>query len=393
MKKDWQLKSLNEICDFKNGLWKGKKPPFIKVGVIRNTNFTKKCQLDDSNIAYIDVEVSKFQSRKLEYGDIILERSGGGPKQPVGRVVKFEKRENGDYSFSNFTSVIRIRDKEVVDFSFLYYFLYFFYRNGGTEKLQSRSTGIRNLRFKEYKQINIPIPSLPEQRRIVALLDQAFEAVDQVIENTEKNLVYVRQFFETYMKNIFAKPGKEWEKKTIEKCFKVKSGKFLPVRNMKKNGKIFVYGGNGITGKHDKFNLTGENIIIGRVGAKCGNTRYVKGDIWVTDNAFYISEFFIDFDLRYLEYLLSERNLRMTANQAVQPVISYTSIKKIYLIIPPISEQHWIVGKLDVLSIETQNLEANYRKKLADLEELRQSFLHKAFAGELVPRENVDILV
>ena len=97
----WEVKKLGEVCEFLNGLWKGKKPPFIKVGVIRNTNFTKDGKLDDSNIVILDVEKSKFTNRKLQYGDIILEKSGGGPKQPVGRVIIFDKK-NGDFSFSNF---------------------------------------------------------------------------------------------------------------------------------------------------------------------------------------------------------------------------------------------------------------------------------------------------
>ena len=73
----WKKKKLSEFCEFSNGLWTGKKPPFQKVGVIRNTNFTKDCLLDDSDIVYLDVEQSQFQKRKLQYGDIILEKSGG----------------------------------------------------------------------------------------------------------------------------------------------------------------------------------------------------------------------------------------------------------------------------------------------------------------------------
>lgn len=117
MKTNWQTKKLGETCDFLSGLWKGKQPPYIKVGIIRNTNFTKDGKLDDTKIAYLDVEKKQFENRKLLYGDIILEKSGGGPKQPVGRVVIFDKKE-GDFSFSNFTSAIRIKNKQALDFYF-----------------------------------------------------------------------------------------------------------------------------------------------------------------------------------------------------------------------------------------------------------------------------------
>ena len=83
MKNGWQTKTLDEVGQFSNGLWKGEKPPFVNVGVIRNTNFTKEGTLDDLDIAHLDVEVGKLDKRRLKFGDIILEKSGGGPKQPV----------------------------------------------------------------------------------------------------------------------------------------------------------------------------------------------------------------------------------------------------------------------------------------------------------------------
>ena len=102
-----------------NGLWKGKKEPFVEAGVIRNTNFTPSGVIDYSNVAYLDVEEKQLSKRRLEAGDIILERSGGGPKQPVGRVVFFD-REDGAFSFSNFTSAVRVKDKDTFDPRFVF---------------------------------------------------------------------------------------------------------------------------------------------------------------------------------------------------------------------------------------------------------------------------------
>ena len=113
MRTGWLKHTLEDLCHFGNGLWSGKKPPFVNVGVIRNTNFTKDGLLDDSDIVYLDVEQSQYSKRKLQFGDIILEKSGGGPKQPVGRVVIFDKKK-GDFSFSNFTSLIRVKDKDLL---------------------------------------------------------------------------------------------------------------------------------------------------------------------------------------------------------------------------------------------------------------------------------------
>ncbi|MEH1928041.1 restriction endonuclease subunit S [Nostoc sp.] len=170
-----------------------------------------------------------------------------------------------------------------------------------------------------------------------------------------------------------------WKNKRIEQCFKVKSGDFLPANKMAKEGSVDVYGGNGIAGKHDQHNLTGENIIIGRVGAKCGNVKRVSGNIWVTDNAFYICEFIEEFDLRFLEYLLSTKNLRDTANQTAQPVISYKTIKNVILVIPPLSEQKRIVTILDEVFEGINRAIANTERNLANSRELFESYLNTIF--------------
>jgi len=202
MKQDWEIKTIGDVCEFGNGLWTGKKPPYQNVGVIRNTNFTKDGKLDDSNIVYLDVEQKQFAKRKLQFGDIILEKSGGGPKQPVGRVIVFDKKK-GDFSFSNFTSVIRIMNDNAVDFNYVHRFLYFKYISGATEKMQSHSTGIRNLKFDDYKAIEIPIPPYTEQKRIVKKLD--------LLSAESKKLETI---YKTKLRNL-----EEFKKSILQKAF------------------------------------------------------------------------------------------------------------------------------------------------------------------------------
>lgn len=238
-KTNWQTKKLGEVCDFYNGLWKGKKPPYIEVGVIRNTNFTKDGELDDADIAYLEVEKKQFENRKLTYGDIILEKSGGGPKQPVGRVVIFNKKE-GDFSFSNFTSAIRVKKSSELDFNFLHRFLFFSYISGITEKMQSHSTGIRNLDSKLYKNIEIPLPPISEQKRIVKILDEFFADVAKAKENAEKNLQNAKEIFGSYLQSVFANLGKDWEEKRLgEVCDTGAGGTPLKAhKDYYENGKI-----------------------------------------------------------------------------------------------------------------------------------------------------------
>ena len=178
MKQNWEYKKLGDVCDSLNGLWTGKKEPFVNVAVIRNTNFSKDCKLKLDDVAYLDVEQKQYSTRKLIPGDIIVEKSGGSDKQPVGRVVLFDIPD-GEYSFSNFTGTLRIKNPKELNSRYLYRCLVAHYLRGETRKLQSKTTGLHNLDMKGYLKLPIPIPPLAEQQRIVAELDLLTGIIDK----------------------------------------------------------------------------------------------------------------------------------------------------------------------------------------------------------------------
>ena len=176
---NWTTILLGDLCFTINGLWKGKKPPFVNVGVIRNANFTKDCKLDYTNIAYLDVEVKQYEKRKLQCGDIIVEKSGGSDNQPVGRTILFE-RKDGDYSFSNFTSVLRIYDGYPAIPDFLNMFLQSIYQTGVTKRMQTQTTGIHNLIFDQFLAIPVLLPPIAEQSRIINKVNELFQLLDNM---------------------------------------------------------------------------------------------------------------------------------------------------------------------------------------------------------------------
>jgi len=196
---NWEVVRLdNEYIEFKNGLWKGKKGPYIKVKVLRNTNFNNDGTISFKDVAELNVEEKSFKDREIIKGDIILERSGGGPTQPVGRVVFFEKSDKFRYSFSNFTSRIRVTNELKIFPKFLFYFLFYFYYQGKTNDIQNRTTGIRNLDFSKYKQIPIPLPPLPIQQKIASILS----AIDAKIEAEENKKQALEELFKTLLHNL-----------------------------------------------------------------------------------------------------------------------------------------------------------------------------------------------
>ena len=171
MREGWSYKRLGEVTSAINGLWTGKKPPFINIAVVRNTNFTKDCELDMTDVAYIDVEQKQYTTRKLFPGDIIIEKSGGTEKQPVGRAVLFNIKD-GEYSFSNFTAALRIIDNSKLLPTFLHKFLQAKYKQGVTRSMQAKTTGIHNLDFKAFNNLIVPLPEISVQHSIVSELNK-----------------------------------------------------------------------------------------------------------------------------------------------------------------------------------------------------------------------------
>lgn len=410
MRQGWEIKSLGDVCEFGNGLWTGKKPPFKKVGVIRNTNFTKDGKLDDSDIVYLDVEESQFIKRKLQYGDIILEKSGGGPKQPVGRVVIFDKID-GDYSFSNFTSIIRIKNNNYVDFNFLHRCLFLKYISGATEKMQSHSTGIRNLKFDEYKEIEIPVPPLSEQQRIVSILDEAFAAIAKAKANAEQNLRNAKELFESFLQGVFENGN--WETKEfgevistltdyhangsyqiLKKNVKLKETKDFAwmVRstdfenNFENDFRFIDEKGYNFLNKSKVF---GGEIIMSKIG-NAGNV-YLMPRIEIpcslAMNLFLIRlnerKAAPEFVFHYLKSYAGEFQIKSRLQGATTKTITKDNVRNIIIPLPSLKEQQLIVRQLDALSEETKKLEAIYQQKINDLEELKKSILQKAFSGEL----------
>ena len=379
LKPEWEVKKLGEVCEFGNGLWTGKKPPFQKVGVVRNTNFTKDCKFNDLDIVFLEVEQSQFAKRKLQYGDLILEKSGGGPKQPVGRVIIFDKKQ-GDYSFSNFTSLIRIKNQSILNFNFLYKYLFFSYVSGATEQMQSHSTGIRNLKFDEYKSIELPIPPLPEQQRIVSILDKAFSAIEQAKSNAEKNLKNAKELFDSYLQNIDAKMV------ALSDLVNITTGK-LNSNEAVEDGKYPFFTCSREVFSINKYAFDLEAILLaGNNASGDFNVKHYKGKFNAYQRTYIIT---VNEKLnvlhRYLYFQLLN-SLKEFKNQSVGSNTRFLKIGMIYNLqipLPSIKEQNQIINTLDSLLSKTQQLEAIYQHKLTKLEELKKSILQKAFNGEL----------
>ena len=173
------------------GVW-GAEPGAdeVDVRVYRSTEFTRIGHLVESGGVTRAITRRQLDSRQLLQGDILLEKSGGGPNQPVGRVVRV--KEVPDRSIcANFVQLITA-DASKVDPGYLFYALFARHQLGVTEQYQRRTTGIRNLQTKEYLALTVGVPPVAEQRRVVMTAD-AFDDLRASAENAVERLRVLRQ--------------------------------------------------------------------------------------------------------------------------------------------------------------------------------------------------------
>ena len=157
-----------------------------------------------------------------------------------------------------------------------------------------------------------------------------------------------------------------------------------------KNGSFPIYGGNGISGYSDEYNIDKPTIVIGRVGFYCGSIHYVKSKAWVTDNAFITSIYGNVYDIDFLYYLLTYCNLRQYSNSTAQPVISGKTIYPVHVPVPPIKEQRKIVEKIEFWLSCISQLEFSQSKVKSTIKQAKSKILDLAIHGKLVQQDPND---
>ena len=392
MKENWQYKKLGEVCDVINGLWTGKKEPLIKVAVIRNTNFSKDCKLKFDDVAYINVEEKQFNSRKLKFGDIIVEKSGGSEKQPVGRAVLFDVRYD-NFSFSNFTATLRIKDINIIDPFFLHKSLYFYYKNGETFKMQSKTTGLHNLNMKDYLNLSIPLPSLKEQERIVAELD----LLSGIIEKQKQQLKELDTLAQSIFYSMFGDPitnDKGWEIKKLGEISEIGSGG-TPSKSIKEyweNGTIPWIGSNMcqniIINKTDGKYITEDglkhssakilplnSVLVALVGATIGKVGLLKTICCTNQNIAFIkpTDKFNSYFLFYV--IISLYPLFQDLGGDKFKMANLTFIRNLPIILPPLDLQNRFAEKIE--KIEKQKEAIN--KSIEETQKLFDYTMDKYF--------------
>jgi type I restriction enzyme S subunit len=413
MKEGWEIKRLGDVCNLQNG-YAFKSNDYIEVSNtlnIRMSSIRPDGSFDpEHNQKYLpDSFAKEYATFLLNEGDLVIAMTdmAGDPK--ILGVPALVKNKNSRNFLMNQRVGKLFGFLGDVHIPFLSHFLGSpsireFYKSKGTGGLQI------NISKEDILSATIPLPPLPEQHRIVRILDEAFEWIATAKANAEKNLANAREIFESYLQEVFTKRGEGWEETTLGNEIDLIAGfafKSAEYTDSKKSIRL----------------LRGDNIIQRAIRwddvkkwpssdiANYKNYQLCKGDVvlamdrpWVKAGLKHAMISTSD-----LPCLLVQRTARLRCGPKINnnflffmigcpaftqhilgsqtgigvPHISGQQIKDFSFLRPPMPVQRQIADNLESLWLDIHRLESLYQQKLSTLESLNKSLLHQAFTGGL----------
>jgi len=377
--KTWQIKKLGKVCT----LIKGKKPKI----------FVKK-----SNIPYLTAKVI----RKTAIPEFASEKCTSSILVKEDDIVIIMDGSNSGEMFTGLKGALASTmgivkySKDLLSAKYLLFFL-ITHRENFTKS--RTGAAIPHLNKEEFQELKIPLPPLPEQIRIVKILDKTFEKLEIAKKNAEKNLMNAKELFESYLQDIFEDSGDDWEKKELGEVCSLHQGiainaktrhalvekselPLLRIKDLRNNtAEQYIdpnnYPINALVNKKDIiYTRTGNSlgmVFRGRKGVLHNNSFKIVPNSMLSRDFLYI----------WLQNPTFKSKIFSLASKAAQPDITHKIFKVQKIYIPPLEIQDIIVKKLNSLSEQTKKLEKIYQQKLDDLEELKKSVLKKAFEGKL----------
>ena len=391
MKNKWQRKILEDVCEFVGG----SQPPKSTFSFEEKKEYVRLIQIRDYKSENYKVYVKKNSTKKFCTADDVMIGRYGPP------VFQILKGLTGAY---NVALMKAVPDESQITKDFLYHFLQTPNIQDYIISLSERAAGQSGVNKGALNEYPIYIPLIPEQKRIVKILDEAFASIGKAKENAEKNLKNSRELFDSYLRSFFYSPSKNWKKKKLEevcigtnninwKLNKAKDFKYIDLSSVSRDTfsiletKLVNHKNAPSRAKKIVFH---NDIIFGTTRPTLKRVTKIDknydGHICSTgfcvlrpDTKLILPEMIFYF----LQTRTFMRKMETIQKGASYPAVTDNEVRNESLFVPSINEQKYIIKSFDSLSCETKKLEAIYNQKLADLEELKKSILQKAFSGEL----------
>jgi type I restriction enzyme, S subunit len=393
-----RIKISDAITDKISGEWGDEVDDGFGIKVLRTTNFTNDGILNLENIVERKIKPELVAKKKLIAGDVIIEKSGGSPNQPVGRVVYFNEKGT-DYLCNNFTAILR--PGKVVYPKYFFYALFYLHLSKGTLRYQNKTTGILNLKLERYlEEETIPLPDLKTQQEIAHVLEQA----DKARQQRKAANVLTDEFLQSSFLSLFGDPVKNekgWEVKELKKLIrdgdKINYGIVQPGDEIQDGVQIVRIGDfNGLSidksnlkrvlpsidEKHKNSRLIGDEVLVACVGHTIGKValadeslkdfNIVRAVARIRCNSLKLDRFFLAY------YLMTRsvqdffiRELRTSG----QPTLNIKQLEETKIILPPLSLQQQFAA----IVAEAEALRKKQQESEQELEQLFQSLLQGYF--------------
>ena len=390
----WKEKTLGEVCIVE----RGSSPRPIKNFITDDGSGVNWIKIGDCSGKYVTSTAQKIteegakKSRHVKEGDFVISNSMSYGKPYILKI---------DGYIHDGWFVLRL-NKNLINADYFYYLLS---SNYVKEQYDALATGaiVQNISSDLIKRVQFNLPPLPEQERIVAKLDKAFEAIDKVKANAEQNLNNAKELFNNTLDSKIRTLYKNSSTQKLSEVCDVRDGTHDSPKYLDKRGHPFVTSKNL---KNDKIDMEKITYISDSDFEKINERSKVDiGDvlfamIGTIGNPVVITEE-PDFAIKnvalfkninklepqYLKFLLKSPSvllkMQLEANGTTQKFVSLKYLRNFMVPVPSLSEQQKIVEKLDVLQEQTKKLEQIYTQKIKECDELKQSILQKAFRGEL----------
>jgi type I restriction enzyme S subunit len=376
LKAEWRQEKLGDVCAFLN---RGISPSYLDDGGVCVLN--QKCVRDHvvswEQSRRHDVNTKSVSpERFVRLGDVLVNSTGTGT---LGRVAQIREEPEEKTTVDSHVTIVRPRPG-------LFHLDFFGYMLVVIEDAIKEAgegcggqTELARAILAERFSVTYPT-AVPEQRRIVGILDEAFEGIATAKANAEENLQNARALFESHLQSVFTQGGRGWVHTTIGDQAILQRG-FDITKDEQTAGNVPVVSSGGIKSFHNKAMVQGPGVVIGRKGT-LGKAFYLETAFWPHDTTLWVKDF-KENNPRLVYYFFVGLDVKQLDSGTANPALNRNQVHPIEVDWPPISRQAEIVDTLDALLEQTTRLASIYQQKLAALDELKKSLLHQAFSGQL----------
>ncbi len=379
----WEVKKLEEIANIKGGkrLPKGKNllDNNTKFAYIKVADFQDNGTINLQNIKFINENTYNVLKNYKIYDDNLYISIAG----TIGKSGIIPKELNGAILTENAVKL------EYIQNNISNKFMYFFTLSNIFKTQIQTSTKIvaqPKLAITRLKQIQIPLPPLKEQERIVGILDESFAKIDESIKILEQDLLNLDELMQSALQKAFNplkdnakenyKLPQSWEWKSLEEISEnISAGGDKPkncTESKTAKNQIPVYANgvnnNGLVGYTDKATIIKPSLTI--------SARGTIGFVCIRKEPYFPI-------VRLISLIPCENILCLKGEGSSIPQLTIPKFKSLQIPLPPLKEQEQIAEHLDFVFEKAKALKELYTKELKDYEELKQSLLNKAFKGEL----------